>query len=261
MEVSNEMLAKLFVPLAFIVTVTEAAVEINDAKITSGSHLKVNTESTVGIKTTATTGKLPVALSVAVAVNDSHITVGGKSNIKAEGDIELISKAVTAADAKASRGNAATSTGAGTAGSSIPNNVSAYIAVEAAVQDGEVKITDQASVEAGGDITLSSAADLSGSAVATSALPPTPAGGAGASGEEENSTGSGLAAVKTLLKDISLKLFRDTGSRLAARIHGVAEYIAGKTYKVRLKKGEKTLDSLEIEGIVVTDSPGSFEPR
>jgi len=108
LEVSNEMLAKLFVPLAFIVTVTEAAVEINDAKITSGSHLKVNTESTVGIKTTATTGKLPVALSVAVAVNDSHITVGGKSNIKAEGDIELISKAVTAADAKASRGNAAT---------------------------------------------------------------------------------------------------------------------------------------------------------
>lgn len=35
----------------------------------------------------------------------------------------------------------------------------------------------------------------------------------------------------------------------------------GKNYKIRLKKGEKTLDSLEIEGIVVTDSPGSFEPR
>ena len=39
------------------------------------------------------------------------------------------------------------------------------------------------------------------------------------------------------------------------------DFEPGKTYKVRLKKSEKTLDSLEIEGIVVTDSPGSFEPR
>lgn len=35
----------------------------------------------------------------------------------------------------------------------------------------------------------------------------------------------------------------------------------GNTYQIRLKKGEKTLDSLEIEGIVITDNPGSFEPR
>lgn len=35
----------------------------------------------------------------------------------------------------------------------------------------------------------------------------------------------------------------------------------GETYHITLKKSEKTLDSLEIEGIVITDSPGTFEPR
>ena len=138
LEVSNEFLAKLFLPLAFIVSVTEAAVEMEDATITSGSHVKVNSQSTVGIKTTANTGMLPVALSVAVAVNDSHITVGGKTSITAQGDVELISKAVTSAEAKAARGQ--------TAG----GNISAYIAIEAAVQEGGAKITDQASVNAGG---------------------------------------------------------------------------------------------------------------
>ena len=35
----------------------------------------------------------------------------------------------------------------------------------------------------------------------------------------------------------------------------------GETYHITLKKSEKTLDTLEIEGIVITDSPGTFEPR
>ena len=39
------------------------------------------------------------------------------------------------------------------------------------------------------------------------------------------------------------------------------DFVPGKTYQIRLKKGEKTLDGFELEGIVVTDSPGSFEPR
>ena len=35
----------------------------------------------------------------------------------------------------------------------------------------------------------------------------------------------------------------------------------GKTYHIRLQKSEKTMDELEIEGLVITDNPGSFEPR
>lgn len=35
----------------------------------------------------------------------------------------------------------------------------------------------------------------------------------------------------------------------------------GQTYGIQLRKGPKTLDSFEIEGIVITDNPGSFEPR
>ena len=39
------------------------------------------------------------------------------------------------------------------------------------------------------------------------------------------------------------------------------DLVPGKTYRMKLKKAEKTLDSFVIEGIVITDSPGSFEPR
>lgn len=39
------------------------------------------------------------------------------------------------------------------------------------------------------------------------------------------------------------------------------DLVPGEKYRIRLRKNERTTEDFEIEGIVVTDSPASFEPR
>ena len=221
MEASNAALASVFVPVSFVVAVTETAVKIINANIKAGCDVSATTESTASLKAEATTGALPVSISVAVAVNDSHVLVGGNSVIDAGGDVILDNKAATSAEASAKRGTLAA-------------NASAYVAIEVAVQDSYAKIQDTASVMAGGNINLSSAGNLSGIASATSAQPLPDATGAGVEAGGTPSVGESLSSIGGMLGEIGMRL----GGSLLAKLGIVSEFVTGKAYKVTYNTSE-----------------------
>lgn len=221
MEASNSALASVFVPLAFVLAVTEASIEIMNARIKSGQDVTADAASSVDMKAEASTGSLPLSVSVAIAVNDAHVTVGGTSAIEADRNVALTANGVTGASASAGRGQ-------------LAGDTSAYVAVEVAVQDCAAQISDKAGVNAGGDITVSSAASLTGSAVATSAMPQTPGG------EEEaaNTASGGLASVKELLLSVGQKMLETGMTRISQIITGVAPHVFGKAYRITVENTE-----------------------
>ena len=222
MEVSNEKLASLFVPLAFVVSVTEASVEIVGGRITAGGDVSVTAESIVSGKAEATTGRLPVALAAAVAVNDAHVLLGGNGHIQADGNVTLSAMASTASSAKAGRG-------------ALSGNASGYIAVEVAVQDAFARVSDTASISAGGDVNIASSANLTGSAVATSA---TSGEGDDEGGEGGSTAGGGLGGVKDMLMQIGQSMLTSGKTKVFNKLQGVAEHVAGKAYRVNVTAAE-----------------------
>lgn len=122
LDVSNEKLAALFVPLAVGVAITEAIVDIRNAKLTAGGDITAQADSQMNVNAAATTGKLPVSFAVAVGVNESRVTVGGTSQLEASGNVNLLSNATANVSAAASKGD-------------MSGNSGGFVAVDAAVQN------------------------------------------------------------------------------------------------------------------------------
>ena len=219
MEASNSALAKLYVPLSFVVSVTQTAVEIIGAKIKAIGDVIANAESTASLKAEASTGKVPLSLAVAVAVNDAHVLVGGNSDITADGNVKLGSSASTAAEASAKRGT-------------LAGDVSAYVAAEVAIQEGYANVEDTASITAGRDVDIISATSLKGTASATSAKADTADGGSGDGNGGDATVSSGLGGVKNLLSQIGSKFLESGKTWVFAKLGLAADFVSSKAYKV-----------------------------
>ena len=220
MEVSNSVLSTLYVPVSFAVSATEASVEVVGSNINAGGDVKLSSESSISAKASATTGDLPVSLAVAVVVNDAHTILGGDSTVKAGGDVTISSKANTVADANAGRGT-------------LNKDASGYITVEVAVQDCYARVTDTASIEAGGSVSVTSTSNLKGSSVATSA-----AKAGGQAGQGGKSVDDALDKAKGLLMKIIGKLEENELVRAVYRLTDAADYVGGQTYKITVASTE-----------------------
>ena len=220
MDVNNGVLSTWYVPVAFAVAVTEASVEIVGSAITAGGDVKLTAESSVSAKAAATTGDLPVSLAVAVAVNDAHVLLGGDSRVQAQGDVTLASKANTTADAGAGRGT-------------LDGKASGYIAVEVAKQDSYARVTDSASIEAGGNVSVTSSANVKGSATATSAVK-----SGGKPGEGGQSVESALDKARALLMKIIGKLEENELVKAYYRLTEASDYVGGQSYKITIEDTE-----------------------
>ena len=215
-KASNEMLASAFVPLAVVVDVNSVNINIVDNAKIEAVHgsVKANADSKVSLTAAANTGKLPVSLAVAVGVNDTHIKVANSSSIEAkQGDVSLIATAVTTADAKAQRG-------------ALSGDTSAYITAEVVVQDASVEIMDQASIDAGGNITVSSSATQTGMSVATSAK-------SGAADGSSTSSKEGMNGIKEMFGEIASVFAANAKGSIADLLNGIGQKFGGKSYKIK----------------------------
>ena len=122
-DVSNEMLSSLFIPLAFGLVVADVYIDIKDnAKLTSGGDITADATSDLKVKGEANTGSLPVAIALSIGVSDTHIKVSGNSELKAGGNVALNADSKLQTEASAKKGNMQGSSGG-------------FIAVEIGVTD------------------------------------------------------------------------------------------------------------------------------
>ncbi|MBO4846320.1 MAG: hypothetical protein J5525_08430, partial [Lachnospiraceae bacterium] len=128
-DVSNDMLASLFIPLAFGLAVSDVHIDIESAKLKSGGDITADATSDINVKGEASTGKLPVAIALSIGVSDTHIKVAGDSVLNAGGNVELNADLKLQTEASSKKGDME-----GTSGG--------FIAVEIGVTDSYVKVTD-----------------------------------------------------------------------------------------------------------------------
>ena len=208
MEVSNEKMASLFVPVAFVVGVPETGIVINGAYISAGTDFSAAASTAVTMTAQASTGSLPVAVSVAVGVTETYVQVTGDSVITAGGSVLLSADATAVSSASAKKGDMQ-----GTSGG--------FIAVEVAVQDTSASVSGTSSVTAGGDITIRSNSVLNGSAVAF-----------GSEDAQGAGTASGTQSIKDMITSLRDTLLGTLKDKVVAKLTGVAEQIGGKEHKV-----------------------------
>ena len=231
-EASNASLASLYVPVAVVVAVTESGVDIIGAEMTArNGSVSATAESTSSIKAESTTGSLPVAISVAVAVNDAHVYVGDR---KATEDSPAAVTKITAGKDVTLAANGSTNASASAKGGELNGNASGYIAAEVAVQDVSAEVKDAASITAGGDVNITSTANLKGAASAVSAKPGT--GGSESGSEEQNDENSSvdgsLGSIKQMLTGIGTKLGQSGLNWVKVKLGLAADFVSSKAYKV-----------------------------
>ncbi|MCL2632567.1 MAG: hypothetical protein FWD45_05740, partial [Coriobacteriia bacterium] len=197
-EVSNSTLAAIYIPLVVAVAVSDSGVIINEkAVILAGASVEITAVSNITITAKATTGKLPLAIAVGVVVSDTYVEVYG--SIKAETTILIAAsgtiKVIAAAQGKTAETKETTGTNDGkeddpkdTKTGSEGNSYGGFVAVTVVLQDVWVKILDNASLTAGGDITLRAKADERVTTKAISSDPNASKGGDGKSDSSGNTT-------------------------------------------------------------------------
>lgn len=218
LDVSNEKLAALFVPLAVGVAITEAIVDIRNAKLTAGGDITAQADSQMNVNAAATTGKLPVSFAVAVGVNESRVTVGGTSRLEASGNVNLLSNATANVSAAASKGD-------------MSGNSGGFVAVDAAVQNCAAQVQDQATIQAGGDVNILATAPFRGTANAI-----TSGNADGEDPAQADSVAGAASSVKDLLGvvvDVVKGQAMDFLSTTAlGRLLGIQQSIGGKDYSI-----------------------------
>lgn len=218
LDVSNEKLAALFVPLAVGVAITEAIVDIRNAKLTAGGDITAQADSQMNVNAAATTGKLPVSFAVAVGVNESRVTVGGTSQLEASGNVNLLSNATANVSAAASKGD-------------MSGNSGGFVAVDAAVQNCAAQVQDQATIQAGGDVNILATAPFRGTANAI-----TSGNADGEDPAQADSVAGAASSVKDLLGvvvDVVKGQAMDFLSTTAlGRLLDIQQSIGGKDYSI-----------------------------
>ena len=232
MEASNKDVASLYIPVSFVVAVTETAIEMFNAAVKAGRDIILSVLSNDSLKAEATTGKLPISLATAVAVNDGHILIGGTTKMVAGGDVKMDTKASTTAEASAKRGE-------------LKSDSSGYLAVEVAVQDAYTRVEDSASITAGGNIELNSSANLKGKAHATSAKAEGEKdddGGEDKKDDDKKSAGTLLSGVTELLKKLGeeygKKALKTGYGWVKNKLTGAADLVSSKQYKVTAEESD-----------------------
>ena len=178
-DVSNDLLASLFIPLAFGLAVSDVHIDIESANLKSGGDIAADATSDINVKGEASTGKLPVAIALSIGVSDTHVKVTGDSVLNAGGNVDLNADLKLQTEASSKKGDME-----GTSGG--------FIAVEIGVTDSYVKVTDNTNITAGKDVSLNSNGSITGVATATSA----------GDGEAEDSVGGQTDKIKGLLTSV-----------------------------------------------------------
>ena len=211
---SNEILAKLFIPLAVNVVVTESAVRVS-GRIDAGSSevaggagtgdVKLSADGNLSVTTTASTGKLPFSLAISVVVNDVNVELSDGAAVTATGgDVSLNANGSSTVTTKASKGDSDTANSGG------------YFALGIVIQNVSATIGDSAHVS-GGNISVVSKAVENVVTNATSAKPET----SGDSSESGGGSGT-LSSVLTMAKGL-LGTVKDTiVSKFSASQPGIA---------------------------------------
>lgn len=210
-DVSNDMLASLFIPLAFGLAVSDVHIDIESAKLKSGGDITADATSDINVKGEASTGKLPVAIALSIGVSDTHIKVAGDSVLNAGGNVELNADLKLQTEASSKKGDME-----GTSGG--------FIAVEIGVTDSYVKVTDNTNITAGKDVSLNSNGSITGVATATSA----------GDGEAEDSVDGQTNKITGLLKSVRDALAEGVSAKIRAMLNGTVEQFGGKAHAIKV---------------------------
>ena len=210
-DVSNDMLASLFIPLAFGLAVSDVHIDIESANLKSGGDITADATSDIKVKGEASTGSLPVAIALSIGVSDTHIKVTGNSILDAGGNVELNADLNLQTEASSKKGDMN-----GTSGG--------FIAVEIGVTDSYVKVTDNTNIIAGKDVSLNSNGSITGVATATSA----------GDGEAADSVDGQTNKIKGLLTSVRDALMENVGAKIRAMLNGTVEQFGGKAHAIKV---------------------------
>ena len=210
-DVSNDMLASLFIPLSFGLAVSDVHIDIESANLKSGGDIAADATSDINVKGEASTGKLPVAIALSIGVSDTHIKVTGDSVLNAGGNVDLNADLKLQTEASSKKGDME-----GTSGG--------FIAVEIGVTDSYVKVTDNTNITAGKDVSLNSNGSITGIATATSA----------GDGEAADSVDGQTNKIKGLLTSVRDALMENVGAKIRAMLNGTVEQFGGKAHAIKV---------------------------